>query len=96
MRVEYETAKGERGLKVSMVRILDAPAQPRVRPQADPASSAAKSEDDGMCDVLSPREFVAEVTDLLIQHVPTLTGAQIALVRQHLVELAQSHGWVEA
>ena len=41
------------------------------------------------------RVFATEVTEQLLQSVPTLTGAQIVQVRQALVELATRHGWVE-
>jgi CspA family cold shock protein len=98
MRVEYEVEEGERGLKVATVRILDSPAPSR-RATASPfatTAAAACSDDDGLCDVLSSREFTAEVTELLIQHVPSLTGSQIAQARQHLVAFARSHGWVES
>ncbi|GGM79390.1 cold shock domain-containing protein [Dactylosporangium sucinum] len=92
MRVEYEVEEGERGLKVATVRILDTPV-----PRRDHARAAASTaEDDGLCDVLSSREFSQEVTELLIQHVPSLTGSQIAQARQHLVAFARSHGWVES
>jgi len=96
MRVEYEVEEGERGLKVSSVHILDTPAPSR-RASASPFSApATPHEDDGLCDVLSSREFTAEVTELLIQHVPSLTGSQIAQARQHLAQFARSHGWVES
>ncbi|GAA2379634.1 cold shock domain-containing protein [Dactylosporangium salmoneum] len=100
MRVEYEVEEGERGLKVSSVRILDAPSSRRsatASPFAPQAGSGTGSpDDDGLCDVLSSREFTAEVTELLIQHVPSLTGSQITQARQHLVTFARSHGWVES
>ncbi|WP_432995523.1 cold-shock protein [Dactylosporangium sp. CA-233914] len=106
MRVEYEVEEGERGLKVATVRILDTP-PPRREPSRTTATAAAPftpvsgpaaagGDDDGLCDVLSSREFAAEVTELLIQHVPSLTGSQIAQARQHLVSFARSHGWVES
>ncbi|GAA4261995.1 cold shock domain-containing protein [Dactylosporangium darangshiense] len=98
MRVEYEVEEGERGLKVASVRILDVPSR-HSRATASPfapAATPAGSDDDGLCDVLSSREFTAEVTELLIQHVPSLTGSQIAQARQHLVSFARSHGWVES
>jgi CspA family cold shock protein len=88
VRVEYEVEEGDRGLKVATVRIVDTPA-PVVRRTPVP-------EDDGECDVLAPREFTAEVTEVLVQHVPSLTGGQIAQIRSHLVDYARSHGWVEA
>jgi CspA family cold shock protein len=105
MRVEYEVEEGERGLKVSTVRIVDAAPSRREHSRTTATSTApftpvegpgGTGEDDGLCDVLSSREFTAEVTELLIQHVPTLTGAQIAQARQHLVSFARSHGWVES
>jgi CspA family cold shock protein len=105
MRVEYEVEEGERGLKVSTVRILDVPARrEHARATSSPFAPAAgqstgatgSADDDGLCDVLSSREFTAEVTELLIQHVPSLTGSQIAQARQHLVSFARSHGWVES
>ncbi|MEV0132397.1 cold shock domain-containing protein [Dactylosporangium sp. NPDC050688] len=99
MRVEYEVEEGERGLKVATVRILDAPARREptrpTRPVQEPGD-AEPGDDDGLCDVLSSREFSAEVTELLIQHVPSLTGSQIAQARQHLVSFARTHGWVES
>ncbi|WP_432824932.1 cold-shock protein [Dactylosporangium sp. CA-092794] len=101
MRVEYEVEEGDRGLKVASVRILDAPprrehARATASPFAAGTAPSGTAEDDGLCDVLSSREFSAEVTELLIQHVPTLTGSQITQARQHLVSFARSHGWVES
>ncbi|GAA1526408.1 cold shock domain-containing protein [Dactylosporangium maewongense] len=100
MRVEYEVEEGERGLKVATVRILDAPARREharpSRPVHHDDEDAEPGDDDGLCDVLSSREFSAEVTELLIQHVPSLTGSQISQARQHLVSFARTHGWVES
>lgn len=100
MAVEYEVEEGDRGLKVSKIRILDGPpargSEPSTTaPESRPTASLNR-DDDGMCDVLRPGEFIAEVTEMLVQHVPSLTGAQIAQVRQLLLERARSHGWVEA
>jgi cold shock protein len=92
MRLEYEVEQGERGLKATTIRITDrsAPGTPRQqRPTRAPG-------DEELCDVLSGREFSAEITELLIEKVPSLTGAQIGVVRQQLVALARSHGWVES
>lgn len=103
VQVEYEVEEGDRGLKVASVRVLDAqPAAPavpvgrsvnggEVRPRTVPVG-----DDDGMCDLLAPHELRAEVTELLIQHVPSLTGVQIAQIRDRLVDHARSHGWVES
>ena len=98
MRVEYEVEEGDRGLKVATVRILDAPTGRR---ESQPTFAAGEprvnaGDDDVMCDVLSARDFSGEVTETLIQHVPSLTGAQIGDIRQQLVGLARSHGWLES
>lgn len=98
MRVEYEVERGERGPKVSSVRVVDPVVQRPAdqRPSgADARAKAAAADDDGMCDVLAPAEFTTEVTEILLRHVPTLTGAQISQIRQHLGEHARSHGWIE-
>jgi cold shock CspA family protein len=89
MRLEYEVEQGERGLKATAVRIMDRSASdvPKQRP--------TRTGDDDLCDVLSGTEFSAEITELLIEKVPSLTGAQINAVRLQLVGLARSHGWVE-
>lgn len=88
MRLEYEVEQGERGLKAASIRITDRSA-PRQRP------TRAAGEDDGLCHVLSGPEFSAEVTELLIEKAPSLTGAQIGAIRQHLIGLARSHGWID-
>ncbi|GAB3144728.1 cold shock domain-containing protein [Micromonospora sonneratiae] len=100
MKVEFEAEQSERGPKVATVRVLGTPTAARFERPVGSVDGRAKistgAEDDGLCDVLTPREFTAEVTEVLIQHVPSLTGGQIAQVRQHLVDHARSHGWVEA
>lgn len=100
MRVEYETEVGERGLKVSSIKILDPlPSAPSFatgsEPRVERRSQAVASGDDELCDVLTAGAFVRELTEVLIQHVPSLTGAQILQLRQHLTDHARSHGWVE-
>lgn len=89
MRLEYEVEQGERGLKAATIRITD-------RPGADvPKQRPTRIGDDDLCDVLSGTEFSREVTEILIERVPSLTGAQIGAIRLQLVGLARSHGWVE-
>lgn len=98
MRVEYQVEAGDRGLKVASLRIIEpvAVSRPERAPDVAPTRTGQTGEDDGMCDVLSPREFSYEVTELLIERVPTLTAAQVSTIRQSLVEHARSHGWVES
>ncbi|MGJ6966303.1 cold-shock protein [Streptosporangium sp. G11] len=102
LRVEYEVMEGERGLKVSTVSLLDPP--PARRPVAAVATAAPSAvsvasqqlgDDDGVCDVLSAKSFSGAVTELLIEHAPTLTGAQIGQVRHRFLAFARSHGWVD-
>lgn len=90
IRVEYEIEHGERGLKVASVRILDG-AESEGTPRQTPVQ-----DDDGLCDVLSARQFASEVTELLISKVPALTGGQITQIRQHLSDHARSHGWIDS
>jgi len=89
--VEYEAEAGERGLKVATVRLLEGPSV-RTRPSAD---SLDAGNDDGLCDVLAPREFTTEVTEALLKSAPSLTGTQIVQVRERMLELARAHGWVD-
>ncbi|MCW6008198.1 cold shock domain-containing protein [Micromonospora sp. CPCC 205371] len=97
-RVEYEAEEGDRGLKVASVRIIGGPAHAGSEARTtggDEVVRPASRDDDGMCDVLAPRQFVAEVTEVLVNHVPSLTGAQIAQIRQHMADHARSHGWID-
>ncbi|MER7166078.1 cold shock domain-containing protein [Micromonospora sp. NPDC000207] len=97
MKVEYEVEEGDRGLKVASVSILDAPVTRVERPAGERAPArVAPGDDDGLCDVLSSREFMTEVTELLIERAPALTAGQISTIRQALTERARAHGWVEA
>jgi cold shock CspA family protein len=101
LRVQYEAEEGDRGPKVATIRIIDPPdmadvggrSEPRGEPR--PRLAAAAGDDDGMVDVLSARDFAHAVTELLIQNVPSLTGAQVVEIRQRLAGLARTHGWIE-
>jgi hypothetical protein len=48
-----------------------------------------------MCDVLGAAEYRREVTELLLNAVPSLTAEQILAIRAALVKSGESHGWVE-
>ncbi|WP_329108805.1 cold shock domain-containing protein [Micromonospora sp. NBC_01699] len=97
MPVEFDAVESDRGMKALAVRILksDRAATPAGNGLSGEVSVVERSEDDGMCDVLTPAGFRHEVTELLLNAVPTMTGAQIVQLRQGLVVLAQRHGWVE-
>ena len=49
-----------------------------------------------MCDVLSQAEFEAELTELLLNTLPALTGPQIMEVRKSMLKFARKRGWVDA
>ncbi|WP_426513748.1 cold-shock protein [Dactylosporangium sp. McL0621] len=89
LHVEFEAEYGERGPKVSAVRLLEeAPVEPKGR--------TTSGDDEALCDVLTAAQFRTEVTEVLLQHVSTLTAAQVVQVRTKLVDHARAHGWVES
>jgi CspA family cold shock protein len=98
LRVQYEVAQSDRGPKVTTVSILGPSPEPRRNASALPSPTVAavpQAEDEEVCDVLSAKDFGSAIIELLIEHVPTLTGAQIGQIRHHFTELARSHGWVD-
>ncbi|WP_204009199.1 cold-shock protein [Virgisporangium aurantiacum] len=98
-RVRFQIVDGGRGLKAFDVRVLaddgsNGAATPVVRaPQVVPAPPTPEVDDE--FDVLSEKEFVAEVTELLVNAGPTLTAGQIVDIRKALAGFARAHGWVE-
>ncbi len=52
-------------------------------------------EEEPMCDVLSQAELGLELTELLLDNVPTLTGQQILAIRRGVLDCAKKHGWVD-
>jgi CspA family cold shock protein len=93
--VEFDVEDGDRGPKASRVRILGRPAGPPAAASATNVSSRMPT-DDGLCDVLSKREFIDEITETLLNASPTVTAEQILRIREGLVRVADSHGWIEA
>ena len=93
--VEFDVEDGDRGPKASRVRILGRPTGPAAAASATNISSRMTT-DDGICDVLSKKEFLAEVTETLLNASPTVTAEQILRIREGLVRVADSHGWIEA
>jgi cold shock CspA family protein len=89
--VEFDVEDGDRGLKASHVRMITRGAE---RPAPRPAPRV--TDDDGMCDVLSVKEFLEEVTEALLESAPGVTAEQIVHIRQRLAQVAHTHGWVEA
>jgi cold shock CspA family protein len=110
-RVQFDAVGGERGRKAFDVRVLDIPlpaprtvpadppaAAPLVPAQAPAAKQAPQPEPEpaeDTCDVLTAREFTNEITERLLETVPSLTGEQIVAIRNTFVALADEHGWIE-
>jgi cold shock protein len=104
LTVEYEAEEGDRGLKVRSLKVPEAASAgaPANGVAASPASgpsvvakSVASTDDDGMCDVLTASVYSGELTELLIEHIPALTGEQIKKIRSCLITAARGHGWLE-
>lgn len=95
--VEFEIEEGDRGLKASSVRLAEGPdGRPITPPRPLAVATPRQSDgDDVLCDVLTGSEFSAEVTDVLLDAAPTLTGSQILQVRGALLQFAKNHGWTE-
>ena len=84
--VEYELIDGERGLKafdVSVIGDRGAPAPARV------------PDDEALCDVLTTSELRIELTELILDTVPEMSGAHLVKLRAGLLAFARKHGWSE-
>lgn len=94
LTVEFEVEEGDRGPKASSVQLGFEAAGRRSALSA--LSVPQESGDQDMCDVLSAKEYLREVTEVLLRVVPTLTGEEILLARAGLAECAKAHGWTES
>jgi cold shock protein len=95
-RVEFEVIEGERGPKAYGVRVLPSAAMTMMPVETRPGDAGPPGDgDDDELDVLSERDFVAEVTEALVTASPTLTTADVVSIRKVLVGLARAHGWVD-
>jgi cold shock protein len=104
-RVEFRILESDRGLKAYDVRVLDeeGPASPAVH-DAAPRNGGAHAEqepkdpaaaDDELFEVFGEREFVQQITDLLLTSAPQLPGATVLELRGALLRFARKSGWVE-
>ncbi|MGI5255896.1 cold-shock protein [Streptomyces angustmyceticus] len=99
LRVAYTTETGDRGLKAGEVQLLEpgrAATPRRQAPGAAMARLAADPDEDLVCEVLSAAEFRGELTEALLDAAPSLTAAQLLQVRKRVMELAQTHNWIDA
>jgi cold shock protein len=72
-----------------------APTPDRNPAPAGPTSADRPEGDEDLCDLLTASSFSQELTDLLLESAPGLTGAQITQLRREFIELGRRHGWVE-
>ncbi|MFD9540904.1 cold-shock protein [Streptomyces sp. NPDC060022] len=94
--VEFEIEVGGRGPKASSVRLADGPGGKPLAPSRPVVGTVSgPADDDSLCDVLGAAEYIREVTDVLLESAPSLTGSQILQVRSGLVQFSMGHGWIE-
>lgn len=95
--LEFQIMASDRGRKAYGVRLGEDGSitpEPYIPPQA--ASHVSATDEEPMCDVLSQAEFGAELTELLLNTIPALTGPQIIELRRGMLEFATRRGWVDA
>lgn len=98
--VDFTVEDGDRGLKASTVTLVTpAPAMATAAvgagapaPAFLPSLPDPGSRPDG--EAPSERELAAEVTEVLLVGVPSLTAEQVLATRGAFVAVARSHGWV--
>jgi cold shock protein len=92
------------GPRPDPVPLRPSPPGPAPSPPAAQLSTAQEAhapgkdqtpDDEQLCDVLSPAEFGQELTELMLNNIPSLTGQQVLEVRQTVLESARKHGWVD-
>jgi cold shock CspA family protein len=93
VNVSFEAMDSDRGPKAFAVR-LSKNGQQAVNDM--PVTVAEPPADDALVDVLTAAEFRHKLIDLFLSHHPDLTGTQMLQLREGILELAQSHGWVDA
>jgi CspA family cold shock protein len=95
--VEFETMAGDRGRKAFGVHVLKTS---RTSPVPDDAAMAdpahAGEDDEGLCDVLSEARFGQEITEILLDAAPDMTGKHIVQVRQSMIAFGRKHGWIDS
>ncbi|HEY6309502.1 MAG TPA: cold shock domain-containing protein [Streptosporangiaceae bacterium] len=93
--LEFQIMASERGRKAFAVHLAGNGTGPHEQPVL-PSQLIAAGDEEQMCDVLSQAEFTGELTELLLNTIPALTGPQILEVRQGMLEFARTRGWVDA
>jgi CspA family cold shock protein len=108
-KVEFKMVDGGRGPKAYDVRLLAAGVTPPA-PAAPPAvvtpvaiaptaaAAAAPVPDnltEDLCEVLSEREFMGEITEVILAAGGQITASQILAIRDAVCRCARSHGWLD-
>lgn len=93
-QVEFQAMDSQRGLKAYDVKVLSSPAGTAASPRPSVTRRPDDSEDDDDWDLLTEREYAAEITDALISECPEMTAAQIVAIRRTLAKHAREHGWL--
>ncbi|MDN3353573.1 cold shock domain-containing protein [Actinomadura sp. DC4] len=95
--VRFEVMDGGRGRKAHAVRIVEE--RDGERPAGPGAGIALRRApppgDHPPYDVLSADEMCTDLTEMILNNFPELTGAQIVRLRGDFLALARQHGWVE-
>jgi cold shock CspA family protein len=93
-RVLFNVLRGQRGLKASDVTVLGVGSD---RSPAAPSATTVigQSLDDESVDVVSAAQYRREITDTLIDVLPSITASDIVGVRDRLCALASQRGWLE-
>ena len=97
--VEFETMAGDRGRKAFGVHLLKGAAVRAVPGPREPEGHApphAMPDADALCDVLSEARFGQEITEILLESAPDITGKHIVQVRQGLITFGRKHGWIDS
>ena len=92
-RVEFQVIEGQRGLKAFDVKRI-ADDKPSSNGGGNGAVAAAVTEDD-LSEVISARQYIAEITDVLIATCPEMTAGQIVAIRDRLVAAARKRRWID-
>jgi cold shock CspA family protein len=104
--VEFDVVDSGRGPKAYAVRVLPAPTPPAGQPIAvpddvspvpgahpeHPAEHNGGPAHDG---AVPAHQYSRELTELFLDALPELTGAQIVRLRASLLATARRHGWLE-
>ncbi|WP_019816340.1 cold-shock protein [Saccharomonospora saliphila] len=101
VRLSFDIEEGDRGLKASHVRLAEREERPSLR-AADGAEDideyegpeAEEPDISGEAAPVTRKQYLDEVTELLLDAAPTATAEDIVSIRRRLVRSAVDHGWV--